>query len=388
MGAVLPDEVLQRIVDHVQATSTPAEIAQLAVVLPSQVSLALHTQPVLASSISVQQYLQRLNGDKGIAGLARVLKLQRGTRMVRRAPGRGRKAKEEQVEDAVTPEQLVLLAQRLSGLVELHLLEPSFDTLRRRQVDFASNLPHLRVLSIVGRSGASDRAFSLHTVGQILQDLPNLAHLALRNLHCYPSALAGLSPPACKLSSFALFSSPAITPEQLRWLLKPSIYADSLRSLAFDIPPHLPPSHLSSVKWAATPVTRLAVTSSRPEVVEGLPQHFPSLRRYTFCSPAPVDPHRILASCVSCGPVDAIEDHSRLNGATPLAWAEALLYARKEPGLASLRRLSLAASRREEKGFAILEEVCDLLGVQLKLHAAEEEAGEEPWVPAEPDAHA
>ncbi|GAA6050676.1 hypothetical protein JCM3770_000887 [Rhodotorula araucariae] len=382
MPSVLPDEVLQRIVDEFQVTSTRAELVQLALALPTPVSLALRTRPVLASSTSAQQYIRHIDEDKSIALFPRILTVQRGTAIRRRAAGRGRKAKHEEVEDAVTPEQLVQLAQRIKGLVELHLLEPGFDVLRRRQVDFVSNLPHLRSLSIVGRTGPADRGFSLHTVGQILQGLPNLADLALRNLYCYPTALAGLSPPASKLASFALFDTPFITSGQLHWLVKSSIYADSLRSLSFDVPPHMPPSHLASVKWAATPVTHLAVSSSRAKVVEGLPQHFPSLRQYAFRSPTTVDPHSLLRSCASSGSVEVIEDRSMRGGVVPLVWAEALLFARRQPGLANLRRLSLMAPRRMHKGFRVLEEVCDMLGIQLELYNANAETGEAPWVSA------
>lgn len=386
MGLVLPDEVLQRIVDELQAVA-PTQVARLALVLPTQVRRALHTRHLLASSSGVKQFLLKLGRqDKELAGQARSLTIRRGTRSVpSTARVKGRKAKGTPAEDAVTPEDLVQLAQHLTDLVELRLLEPAFDSLRRRQVDFASRLPHLRSLSIVGRTSLAGGGFNLHTVGQVLQATPNLCELALRDLNCCAGALAGLAKPACKLSSFALFGAPSVTSEQLYWLLHASIYADSLRSLAFDVSPGVPPSHFAPVKWAATPVTRLAITSSRAEVAQGIPQHFPSLRHFAFRSSNPVNPHRLLASCAACGSVQTIEDRSpaeedeEARGVATLAWAEALLLARRRlPGVASLRRLALVSARRAEAGWEVLEEVCRLLGVQLETYELEREAASRP----------
>ncbi|GAA5855850.1 hypothetical protein JCM9279_003338 [Rhodotorula babjevae] len=397
MAMVLPDEVLCRILRELHAVA-PAQLASLALVLPTQLRQAVLARPIFTSSAAVQRYLDCVQGgNKALAAGARVLTVQRGSRTMPPAAAKGRRAKVEPVEDAVTPEDLARLAQKLVYLVELRLVEPAFDSLRRRQVDFAIHLPHLRSLSILGRKGGSRHGFNLHTVGQILQNAPNLVNLALRDLNPFGGALSGLAQPKCRLASFALFDTPSIKPDQLYWLLRASIYADSLRSLAFETPPDIPPSHFAPVKWAATPVTRLAVTSARPQVVEGIAQHSPSLRHFAFRSSSPVDPHRLLASCATCGTIEVIEDRSLAaadgassvaGGVAPLAWAEALVLARRRrlPGLASLRRLSLGSHRRAEPGFAVLEEVCRALDVQLETYEVEQEGECQPFIPVEFDA--
>ncbi|KPV74279.1 uncharacterized protein RHOBADRAFT_54122 [Rhodotorula graminis WP1] len=392
MGSVLPDEVLSRILHELHAVA-PGQVASLAVVLPTHVRQATLARPVFTSSHGVQQYLTRVHsGDSDIVERARVITIRRGSRRALPAAGKGRRAKGEPVEDAVTPEDLVRLAHTLKRLVELRLVAPAFDSLRRRQVDFAANLPHLRSLSIVGRAGGSSRGFNLHTVGQVLQNAPNVVDLALRHVNSYRGALGDLAPPSCRLSSFALFDTPSITSDQLSWLLQASIDVDSLRTIAFDLSPDVHPSHLAAVKWAATPVNRLAVTSSRPEAVEGIAQHFPSLRQFAFRCSSTVDPHRLLASCASCGSIEVVEDRSlgpaddsasADGGAEPLVWAEALVLARRRrlAGLAGLRRLVLGSHRRAEPGFAVLEEVCRAHGVQLETHEMERGAKSPPFIP-------
>ncbi|GAA5909389.1 hypothetical protein JCM8208_005726 [Rhodotorula glutinis] len=396
MSTVLPDEVLCRILHELHAV-TPSQLASLALVLPTRPrQLATLARPVFTSSSSIQRYHAHVqSSDTGTGARARILTIQRGSARVPLAAAKGRRANREPVEDAVTPEDLVRLVQALKQVVDVRLVEPAFDSLRRRQVDFAANLPHLRSLSIVGRKGGSDHGFNLHTVGQILQSAPNIVDLALRGLNSHGAALVGLAQPSCRLASFALFDTPSITTDQLYWLLSESIHVDSLRTLACDIPPDVPPSHFASVKWAATPVTRLAVTSARPQVVEGVAQHFASLRHFAFRCPAPVDPHRLLASCASSGSVDVIEDRSLGaadgscsgggGGAEPLAWAAALVLARRRrlPSLASFRRLALGSHRRSQPGFAVLDEVCRVLGVQLETYELEREAVSQPFVPAE-----
>jgi len=391
----LPDDVLCRILRELQAVA-PAQLASLALVLPAPLRQASLPQPVFSSSTAVQRYLGRTHsGGESLAASPQVLTVRRGSStMLRAAPAKDRRAKVEPVEDAVTPGDLVRLAYELVHLVEIRLVEPAFDSLRRRQVDFASHLVHLRSLSILGRRGGPGHGFNLHTVGQILQYAPSIDDLALRELDSYRGALSSLAQPSCRLASFALFDTPSISSDQLYWFLQATIYADSLHTLAFDIPADVPPSHFAPVKWAATPVTRLAVTSPRAQAVEGIAQHFPSLRHFAFRSSSPVDPHRVLASCATCGTVEVIEDRSLAaadgpsvgqGGAGPLAWAAALVLARRRrlPGLASLRRLSLGSHRRAEPGFAVLDEVCRALDVQLETYEVEQEGGFQPFIPIE-----
>ncbi|GAA5998438.1 uncharacterized protein JCM10292_002695 [Rhodotorula paludigena] len=386
MRAEWPDAVLEGIARAVQASGGCPALARLALVAPAfrvRVSRLLRAHPVLASSTAVQLYLRALQDSKAAVGDAHSLTLRRGPPHEVSTAGRGRKGRKVLLEDAVTEDELVQLAKILPRLVELHLVEPAFDSLRRRQLGFTSSLADLRTLTIVGRAGHGYTGFNLATVGQILQNLPELRHLALRNLQAHASALQGLAPPACKLAAFGLFDTPDISSAQLYWLLRSSIYADSLRSLAFDIPPDMRPSRLHAVLWAASPVKTLFISSSNSRALSDLPRHFPSLRHYAFRSTGSVavDPYRVLASCAVYSVVEVVEDRStEQRGATSLNWAEALLLARQtQPGLARLRRLALSTERRHDVGFGVLEEVCGLLGVQLVLY--EPETGDAPWIP-------
>jgi hypothetical protein len=241
----------------------------------------------------------------------------------------------------------------------LCLEEPAFTTLKRRQLGFASRLSSLRALSIAG-SGAG---FNLHTVGQILQDLPQLEDLRLAAIQAFPAALKALPRPKCRLRRFTLHSSPAASPQQLEWLLAASIDADSLRHLAFDLA-DIPPSRLGGLRWAATPVRSLHLITNNACALEKLAQHFPSISTYTFSTNSTPEPLLLLSSCGTSANFQQLVDRSAgQGGVRPFELASALLYLRRRGQLGSLRRIVLPSLRRFDEAFPILVDVCCRLGI-------------------------
>ncbi|GAA6040510.1 hypothetical protein JCM8097_005440 [Rhodosporidiobolus ruineniae] len=376
----LPVEAVQTVIEAHGCISSPAQLPALALVCPSfRIAVRLHLlkHVRLSSSSTVKRYLEHVGAQAEGQGQARSLTVEPATRKLA-VKGKGKKAKQEWVQDDMMADEVVKLCGRLSSLEEVHLREVAFSTFRRRQVDLFSSLTHLHTLTISGRSASQSDGFNLHTVGQLLLTTPHLTHLALRNLSCFPSALDGLSRPHLALSSFALFDSPGVTAKQLSWLLDSSTDAESLRTIAFDLPACVLPSTLYPVRWAPIRTTSISCTSDRVDALENLPRHCPSLRRFTFRTSGQLDPYRLLASCDVFGTVTELRDASQLGCGVPLrSLAEALLL-RSGSAPAEIARISLRQSRAKEGGFFALRGVCRVKGVELRL--VDWEDGE-PFVP-------
>ncbi|BGP17721.1 hypothetical protein JCM10213_005301 [Rhodosporidiobolus nylandii] len=373
MPQPLPAEVLQVILQAYSTIVSPAELAALATVSHSFRTLVrrqLHTHVEIRSSTSAKQLLDRIARDPALASQAQSLTVSRGTRQRLQTAGKSRKKAQQWVEDSVAEEDIVKLCGRMQNLGAVHLREPAFATLRRRQIAFLAGLSSLRTLSISGRPSSP---FNLHTVGQILLTLPNLQNLGLRHLRCYPDAFDALASPSCNLISFALFSTPDITPKQLAWLLSSTTEGESLRFLAFDILPSCHPSLLNAVKWAPVRATSIACTSSQPKAIEDLPLHCPSLRQFTFRASSALSPATLLTACNTFSTVVDLVDRSPAGmGLAPRMLAEALLLRAER----RIERISLALGKRDEGGFPALKAVCRSLGITLALGSIEESADE------------
>ncbi|GAA5873170.1 hypothetical protein JCM8547_006807 [Rhodosporidiobolus lusitaniae] len=381
MAHKLPDEVIHAIVRALAQLAPPSLLVQVALVSPSfrtVVRQLLLRQPQVNSSTDAQALLRQLERTPELVEQARSLIVARGARKRLRTAGKGKKAAEKWMEDFVTEEDLVKLCARLAHLEAVHLREPAFSSLRRRQLSCFSHLSSLTTLAINGRPSSP---FNLSTVGQVLLTLPHLHHLALRHIHCFPSALDGLPRPTNALSSFALFSVPGISDEQLYWLLYSSINAESLSSIAFDITPTILPSFLYPVRWAPIRTTDIVVTTAQVGVLEHLPRHCPSLRRFTFRSTeGRLRATRLLSACDILGSVDELVDVSDApHGLSTRGLARALLR-RDERSSARLRRITLTVSKREDKDVDVLKTVCELEGVELNFADVALREGE-PWIP-------
>jgi hypothetical protein len=361
MPPQLPVEVAQAIVEHCAGLD---ELKQLALVSPSfrlAVSKHLHWDVLITSSTAARAFLIKLEANPILAIGARTLTVAKGRRTRTEKVGRGRKAVEQQVEDSVSEEDLVKLCGKLRRATAVHLEEPNFSTLRRRQVGCLFHLS-LTTLSIHGRS---DSPFNASTVGQLLLTLPKLRHLSLRNIHFFPGALDSLTVPSNGFSSFSLTSSPSISSKQLYWFLHSTINAESLTSLSFDIPPNFRPSRLYPVRWAPVRTTEIYCTSEQAGALENLPRHCPSLRRYTFSSSQRLDPQRLLSACEAFDTVAELFDASAVgSGLSPLRLAAALAI---EDGskFRSLRRISFIKSRRKEDGMRLLRAVCRIRKIEV-----------------------
>ncbi|GAA5839971.1 hypothetical protein JCM11251_006575 [Rhodosporidiobolus azoricus] len=376
MSCQLPVEVVQSITSAFRDITDTTEFIALALVSSTfriSVQRLLLTSLDLRSTTSVRLLLSRIERDTSIGRQARCLVIGRGARKRLQPAGRGKKKHEEWVEDAVTEEDLVKLCGKLPNLEAVHLREPFFVSLRRRQLGCLSSLSRLSTLSVSGRPS---HPFSLHTVGQLLLTLPQLKHLALRNLSCPTSSFANLPQPSCHLVSFALFDSPAISGQQLSWLLHSSTNAESIRSLAFDIAPTVLPSTLHTVLWAPVRAFEISCTSEQAGSIEHLPRHCPSVRKYTFRSSRRIDPVLLLKSCGVFGTVEQLVDASGVGaGLHPIYLAAALLEDRKG-GVATIRSLCFSRQKRGEEGMRILRVVCRIKGISLSFFDAGVEKGE------------
>ncbi|ORY65632.1 hypothetical protein BCR35DRAFT_334610 [Leucosporidium creatinivorum] len=293
-----------------------------------------------------------------------------------------------QVEDAVTEGELVQLATALPKLQAIHLRELAFTSLRRRSLsDFTSQLSSLHTLSISGRPAAapsshpSDSLFNLHTVGQIVISLPQLRHLALRHIHASPTSLEGLSPyPTFTLTSFALYSTPNLTPKHLHWLLRSTSFAESLRTLALDWDSS--PRILNPIRYSVLRVERLHLTTTTPGVVENFALHCPSLTRLTIKASVPVDGVRLFGNLEM--PLLELTDRSEgeRNGLdrrmlSLIIAGRSLRFARK------LRRLSLAPREESERRLEELKKACEEQRVDFDVLDASSSSATEPWIPEE-----
>ncbi|GAA5926959.1 hypothetical protein JCM1841_001598 [Sporobolomyces salmonicolor] len=312
MARKLPLEVVRGIVQAYDALPQPTEVVSLALVSSSfraQVRQHLLMRIVISSSSSAQTLLKILNNDSDLCKLARTLTIARGPRKRLQTGGKGKKASQSWIEDSVTEVEFVQLCLKLEGVTEVHLREPAFVTLRRRQANFASSLSHLRTLSICGRPDSSQPGFNLHTVGQILLTVPQLEHLALRNLHAFPTSFHGLSLPSFSLISLALFLTSNLSSSHLYWLLSSSMNADSLRTIASDLH-DLRPAQLHSVYWCTARVTKVALSSNVTGAIECISLHCPSLERLELRASALVDAEWLLRNACDYGTLKELVDES------------------------------------------------------------------------------
>jgi hypothetical protein len=361
MPPQLPVEVAQAIVEHCTGLY---ELKEVALVSPSfrlAVSKHLHRDVLITSSTSARAFLNKLETSPSSANEAQSLTVGKGRTTRMEKVGRGRKAVEQQVEDSVSEEDFVKLCEKLRRATAVHLEEPNFSTLRRRQVGCLSHLS-LTTLSIHGRS---DSPFNASTVGQLLLTLSKLKHLSLRNIHFFPGALDSLAVPSNGFSSFSLTSSPGVSSKQFYWFLHSTINAESLTSLSFDIPLNFRPSRLYPVRWAPVRTTEIHCTSEQAGALENLPRHCPSLRRYTFSSSRQLDPQRLLSACEAFDTVAELFDASAVgNGLSPLRLAAVLAF-EDESRFRSIRRISFIKSRRKEDGMRLLRAVCRIRGIEV-----------------------
>ncbi|GAA5844052.1 hypothetical protein JCM5353_000128 [Sporobolomyces roseus] len=364
MAPDLPKEVLDSIIAFTSAS--PIDLSHLALVSTQfaqsvQFYRSFHT--VLSSSTQTQQYLKRSSSKAGSQVQSIILERGRRTRAEKVKVGRSKVVRE--VEDSITEEELVKLCHISSKLVELRLDQLSFTSLRRRQVSFAASLSHLTRLSIIGRRGSDDGGFSLTTVGQILETLPQLLHLKLRNLRSSAQSLSGLSPPTFHLRSFTLYTPPFLSSSQLSWLLDSSTFAESLRTLDFALPLDVLPSTLHSIYWAPIRVTSIHISSDNVQAIESMPSHCPHLERLSFDSSARIDVRRILKNALQYRRLNCVRDLSvdKAGGVDLRQMAEDLLrYQRK----LRIRKIVIRSERKEEDGYRELKVVCQNLRILLE----------------------
>lgn len=274
--------------------------------------------------------------------------------------GKGRKAVQTEVEDSVTEEDLVKLCARLRSVKVIHLEEPAFNSLRRRQIGCLSDLP-LHTLSITGRP---ESPFNASTVAQLLLTLPHLKHVALRHVHFFPGAFESLGALPTALSTFSLFSSDVVSAKQLYWLLRTTINNETLSSLALDIPANFRPSLLYPVRWAPVRTTKICCTSDQAGAIENLPLHCPSLQHFTFRTSRQLDPQRLLSACKPFDTVTDLVDASDEGcGLSSLDLAAALAFGFEQA--TSIRRISLIKSKQWEEGSPLLRAACRARGFEM-----------------------
>jgi hypothetical protein len=370
-------------------STPPSSLAQLALVSPAfntETRRAVFTAPVFDRSAAAQLFLRSLKQNSSLAPMAESLTLERGT-STKLASASKRKAGASPVEDVVTEAELVQLATALPHLQAIHLREVAFTSLRRRSLsDFTSQLSSLHTLSIAGRPAApsshpSDSLFNLHTVGQIVISLPQLRHLALRNIHASPTSLEGLSPyPTFTLTSFALYSTPNLTPKHLHWLLRSTSFAESLRTLALDWDSS--PRILNPIRYSVLRVERLHLTTSTPGVVENFALHCPSLTRLTFKADVPVDGVRLFGNLEM--PLLELADRSEGEGNGLDTRMLALIIAGRSLRFArKLRQLSLAPREESERRSEELRKACEARRIGLDVLDITSRSPSEPWIPEE-----
>ncbi|GAA5991119.1 hypothetical protein JCM10908_006545 [Rhodotorula pacifica] len=287
----LPDEVLERILSYAAQQATPRSLRDFSLVSKRFASL-IHLREVrLQSAMEASRFEGCVANDPAAARRVRRLFLVANGEAkdsLTVSPPAGRRGQRRiTAPTSMDADLLVRLCTLLPGLQELILREIDLSALRRRQFGFAAHLSHLTSLVVSSprmANGNPDpkRRLNLHTLGMILQDLPQLEHLGLCGVRGTSSALRGLKPPACRLVSVGLFSPSGVTGAHLQWLLMATTAADSLRTLAFDLDESVRPSQLSAVKWALLPVRHVYINSDNTRAIA-----VPSLR--TFRTSMPFD---------------------------------------------------------------------------------------------------
>lgn len=376
----LTAEIVQTILDFLIDQDRPAAILALAYLSPvwrNQVRLALFTNLAVASTSATRLLLRSYADSPLLQTLSRSLSLIGGVR--RSAAVVGRKGKG--ADDSVTPEDLVLLATRLS-LESLALRQVEFTSLRRRQVHFTQSLPGtLRSLSVAGRhptsegdadGGCGGCGFNLHTLGILLSSLSSLTHLAISNIHASPTSLLSLPPPTYRLAEFALISTSALLPSHVAWLLLSTSHAESLRHLTLSWSSDSP-RILNPVRFLSWPVTHLSLSTATPGVPEALALHFPSLRKLDVRSTCSVDFGRLVRNLEGARRLEVFVDRSEAGGVE----VEEIGRVLSEEGdrLEGLRMIGVGESSEE------LEKVCAARGIRIEVLAKGDVGGEEPYVP-------
>ena len=215
-------------------------------------------------------------------------------------------------------------------------------------------------------TGRESVGFNLHTLGQILTATPNLATLALDNISIHASALSGLPPPTFRLTSLTLKRAPHFTRKQLKWLLRPSSFAESLRQLALTWDGSAGPA-LNGVRYAALRVTRLVLSTSTPGLVESAALHFPSLERLEVRAACRVDAGRLFGNLER--PLVELVDRSGEGagvGRRGLGWVVAT---GDLEGVRGLRRAVLSGGGGE--GMEMVRVACQAKGVELVVEERE-----------------
>lgn len=371
---MLPAEVIHAILYYVP----PGFVPSLALVSrPWQLETRrfLLTNCAVTSATQARLLLRTLQDDPSLRISCRAITLSRGSTW-KEVLG-AKRGQVVRIEDAVEPDDLVLLAGALPEVEELHLRELSFSSLRRRHVQFASPLARLSALSISGSPGAG--SFNLVTVGQIVTSLPQLKYLALRHIHVHSSALEGISPPTFQLHSFALFSTPHLEPRHFRWLLRTTSHAESLRHLALEW--NESPRIINPVRYVVLRVTKLSLSTRIPGTAEAFVMHCPSLRDLTIKTTCLVDV-RVFSNLET--PLRSFVDRSPPGGGVPLSLLERVVRTRRPRFAQEVSRVVVAARKDDDE--AVLEKLrsaCAAERVAFAMTASEAESSEDVWIPEE-----
>ncbi|GAA5895675.1 uncharacterized protein JCM6883_001584 [Sporobolomyces salmoneus] len=354
----LPEEVLKRIICYLD---TPSDLATVSKRFSTLIRNYLSRDLVFRSSTAVQQYLKKNPKSPRIEG--KYLTIAKGKRTRQKITKVGGRSKVLEWEDRVTEDELVELCRIHPHLVCLRIEEPAFSSLRRRQIGLLSNVSQLTNLSIIGRrylDNDDSNGFNLTTIGQILQTVPQLKHLELRNIKSSKTSLVGIPPPTFKLSSLSLFTPSFLSFSQLSWLLSSTTEAESLRTLKFYLPPNVLPFQLHSVYWAPIRVTSLYISCENPAVIESMPLHFPHLERFTFAllrrpdrNRSYIEARRIFLNSKKYETLKELSDESKRGGMEPVLCMEGLMGFK--PGL---RKITLRGGRYRESGLCQLKEYC------------------------------
>lgn len=324
----LPAEVMDLICSHCDSHAL-AKLSLVSRSFQSHTTKRLFTQVALKSSTSTKLLVRSLLANKELEKMTSALVMERGSekQSAEKQPqlsptssplARGKRNKRapvpiKQKDDRAREEDLLSLVRishfsdldpRFPNLESLSLLG-SFD-LQRRHLTFTVFCPNLTSLSIFGgsgkeasptrpkRRGGDGGRFSLDAVGRIVAALPLLKHLALRRIAVYPTSLSGIPmPQQLQLASFALFDTPGLHPRQLRWLLRSTSHAETLRTLAMNWDESA--RILNPVRYVVLRLETLFLTTSTSGVVESLVPHCASLKHLHFQSSAPVDLFRLFS---------------------------------------------------------------------------------------------
>ncbi|POY73306.1 hypothetical protein BMF94_3640 [Rhodotorula taiwanensis] len=293
----LPVEVLQRIVSYVAAESIGrAAAAQLSLV-SRRFADAAHLRIVqLRSAKSAEIFAEILSASRIAADRVRRLtfKVDEGSSTQESKTRRRKRG------STISPDQVARICDGLRYLEVLALRSVDLSALRRRQMAFTASLAQMHTLLVASPQpdeGASKAPhLNLHTLGMLVTALPSLRHLCVRGIRGSSASLRGVPPPSCCLVSLALYDLVDVTSAHLAWLLASTTREDSLRQLAFELFETARPAQWSAIKWALLPVREVYVTSPSANAIEKLPQHFPSLEAYHFCTTAPVNLDGLAAS--------------------------------------------------------------------------------------------